>query len=75
MLMLDAELGSIYEQACRAALTEHTLGQMHAFLELLFDRMQPAGFINEHDEMAFDAFMLSGDKIDPVFRRPTFEKK
>lgn len=71
--LTNKQLADIYERSCNVKLSEPARPQMHAFLTMLFNELPTAGFIDETNDVAFDAFMLSGEKVGPLYPRPELE--
>jgi len=71
--MTDAELNKVYVDAVKfdATMTPLQLNQARRFIDGVFKLLQPAGFIDETNAVAWDSFELTGEQVEPLFKKPS----
>lgn len=72
--LTNAKLDEIYMRMFNLHLDERLMPLAHDFINAVFDALPAAGYIDEHNEMNFDEFMLGGSNTRPLYSRPELEK-
>lgn len=73
MHLSDQQLRDAYAKLeVGGEMTDHHIKQAKIFISTVFDMLPASGYIDETNAVAFDSFELSGDKVEPTFRKPTW---
>lgn len=73
-LVTDQEIRAAYlKTGANNVITEHQMRQAKMFIGLIFDILPVRGYIDETDAVAFDAYELSGQNVEPTYTRPEWE--
>lgn len=73
MRLTDAQLSEAYSKIVGWPMTPHHIAQAKLFIDAVLDLLPARGYIDETDAVAFDAFELGGNKVEPTFTRPEWE--
>ena len=74
LLVTDQEIRAAYlKTGANYTMTEHHMRQAKMFIGLIFDMLPVRGHIDETNAVAFDAYELSGQKVEPTYTRPEWE--
>ena len=74
MLLTNSRLLQLYEQATGAGMPPDGMPLLKGFIKLLFESLPTAGYIDEHNNMNFDEFMLPGSDTRKLYAAPELEK-
>lgn len=74
MLLTDEWLKRIYEQSTRMGMPPDGMPLLKSFVRSLISDLPVAGYIDEHNNMNFDEFMLPGTTTHKLYRLPELEK-
>ena len=72
-MVTNDQLRSIYQQATGSPMNADRLKGAKAFMDAVFDILPVRGHIDETNAVAFDAYELSGCRVEPTYTRPTWE--
>lgn len=73
MLLTDAWLVRLYEQATRTGMPPNGMPLLKAFVRSVFDTLPAGGYIDENNNMNFDEFMLDGKFTRRLYELPELE--
>ena len=73
-LITDNKLRQLYEKAARYGMPPDGMPLLKEFIKLLFESLPAAGYIDEHNNMNFDEFMLPGSNTRKLYAAPELEK-
>lgn len=74
MIITDAKLRQFYEQATLRGLPPDGMPLLKEFVRALFESLPTSGYIDEHNNMNFDEFMLPGSNTRKLYDIPELEK-
>jgi len=73
-LVTDEQIRAAYlKTGANYVMTEHHMRQAKLFIDFIFDILPVRGHIDETNAVAFDAYELSGCRVEPTYTRPKFE--
>ena len=73
MLLSNVQLNAVWRKISGRDLEPHHIDQAKALIDGVFDMLPVRGHIDETNAVAFDAYELSGCRVEPTYTRPSWE--
>jgi len=75
MSLSDQQLRDAYAKLKLCGeMTDHHIAQAKVFISAVFDLLPASGYTDETNAVAWDSFELSGAKVEPTYKRPTWDE-
>ena len=73
MIFTDTDVIAAWFKVSGRELEPHHIPQAKALIDAVFDMLPVRGHIDETNAVAFDAYELSGEKVEPTYTRPEWQ--
>jgi len=74
MNLSDQQLRDAYAKLNIGEMTDRQIVQAKLFISAVFDLLPASGYTDETNAVAWDSFELSGAKVEPTYKRPTWDE-